>query len=98
MLMISLSFPPRLFLSFRLNFSTTYVRLTAPMLWYARCGRQKVSHLIRHDKNVNDIPDARYFDSRRLVDTLDKTSPSRAYANLRMVRNATLLFTRDYAE
>jgi len=61
--MISLSFPPRLFLSFRLNFSTTYVRLTAPMLWYARCGRQKVSHLIRHDKNVNDIPDARYFDT-----------------------------------
>lgn len=63
MLIMSFSFPPRLLLSFRLNFSTTYVRLTAAVVWYARRGRQKVSHLIRHDKNVNDIPDARYFDT-----------------------------------
>lgn len=67
MLIIPFSFPPRLLLSFRLNFSTTYVRLTAAVLWYVKRGRQKVSHLIRRDKNINDIPDARYFDTTDCV-------------------------------
>lgn len=63
------------------------------MLRYAWRGRQKECHLIKRDKNDNDIRDACRFDTAvdrgRLTELVFPFS--RSYADLR-VRDATLLY------